>query len=1748
MNMYLCKLQGMRGIQGIRGILSGKLMTAMTLALFLIACTVEEKEEKEATKTPDTSIAIQALSIIPNSESVTLKWKNPSATITRIAISWTPVEPGILQPVIIESDNLIASLAEVTQTIAGLSNDITYTFTITPLLGGADADKNSRVRPEPISRLVGPNQDGDEFADKDPAELDIDGDNILNDADPDDDNDGTPDESDAFPKDRSEQVDTDEDGVGDNADAFPEIKGVSVDTDGDGIANNADPDDDNDTVDDIEDAYPLDNESSEFKISNLRIIPSTNSATLQWNNPPAHIREITIRYTQTSGSSGSEQSITDSRVRAIKPITIISDLITNTNYTFMITPILADVDGAPSQKIVAAVTAERLIGPNRDGDELADNDPAEDYDNDEILNAVDPDDDNDQVNDTIDAFPYDSTEQSDADGDGTGDNADQDDDNDGTIDVNDAFPKDASEQADIDGDGTGDNGDVDDDNDGLIEINSAERLNQVRYNLYGTSLKTSGDDGGNDAGCGNGTIVGEDIIGCNGYELTANIDLSTYENWVPISDCFSSGNCPNTFRSIFDGNNAIISGLTINAEADTTKIGLFGAIGLNAILRNIRIRDASIQGGANDVGILAGYATGARITSISLLRGEITSPAANSVGGLVGRISVSSITSSYVRGTNVNGSDNTGGLLGMAEAVNIISSYAAASSIIGGDNTGGLFGKGKDVSITSSYAAASSIIGGENTGGLLGDVDIAVINSSYASDSSINGGDNTGGLLGNVDRTVITSSYASDSSTTGDDNTGGLLGNVDDTIITSSYASKSKLLGRDNIGGMLGNAINSTMNLAYATGSNVSGINNIGGLFGSADSVNMTYSYVEEGVVNGDEGVGGLMGIGTNVMITSSYAASITASGLEKIGGLIGSGTNAIINSSYVAGSSISGEDDVGGLAGSGEQMTVYSSYAAGGSVTGTNNVGGLLGSGLLSQVNISYAAVSSVIGDSNVGGLIGRTATDDVRMPAVVDYSYWDINITGLDDRPAINNDQEGEAKTTIELSNQTNFAGIYAAWGVAECLDANQVKVKSWHLGDNLQRPALTCVPKGINNQINDDDGDGTPNKFDAFPDNPYEIADADGDGTGDNADPDDDNDNTNDTMDAFPFNPNEDTDTDGDKIGNNADPDDDNDGFPDTQDDLPLNASEHADYDKDGIGDIADLSDDGDNTPDTEQYPNLDNDGDYVLDGVDTDDDNDGFPDTKDDLPFDANEHADYDKDGIGDIEDVDDDNNGLIEIATADQLDKIRYDPTGASFKTSPGDSGNSAGCNGNRISECKGYELTADIDLGYNEWLPIGDCDSNNECPGAFNSIFDGNKQTISNLVINADPGANGVGLFGAISRTSTLQNINIQDATVTGGRFDVGALAGFLRYATIINSSLSQGEVDSEGSSVGGLVGDAGSATIISSSVINVTVRGDRDFIGGLAGDTRGGSISKSYATNVIVIGGTNIGGLVGYMANGDITKSYTTNTNVDGFGSAGSLTGNIAGGNVIHSYANNFYVKGNNNVGGLIGDGSASTITSSYATDGAVIGGTGSHTGGLVGYARSGKVFTSYAKDINITGKSSGYVGGLIGGSGDIVASYTINTALVGANSRGGLVGFGVDYTGTIYKIDYSYAAPAPLQPAPTVGGLVGNTFGSKYLVTDSYWDNQTSGIANRSSVPDMHEGEGRNTADLQTPVDFTGIYANWANLWCDPDTGEFTSDSSDELAIRLNGGDMNMLNASRAWDLGTESGSKYPVLTCGP
>ena len=71
-------------------------------------------------------------------------------------------------------------------------------------------------------------------------------------------------------------------------------------------------------------------------------------------------------------------------------------------------------------------------------------------------------------------------------------------------------------------------------------------------------------------------------------------------------------------------------------------------------------------------------------------------------------------------------------------------------------------------------------------------------------------------------------------------------------------------------------------------------------------------------------------------------------------------------------------------------------------------------------------------------------------------------------------------------------------------------------------------------------DTDGDGIVDLADAFPQDPVDWLDLDGDGSGDVADPDADGDGVLDEDDRFPFDPTEWEDRDGDGLGDNADAD--------------------------------------------------------------------------------------------------------------------------------------------------------------------------------------------------------------------------------------------------------------------------------------------------------------------------------------------------------------------------------------------------------------------------------------------------------------------------------------------------------------------------------------------------------------------------------------------------------------------------------
>ncbi len=410
--------------------------------------------------------------------------------------------------------------------------------------------------------------------------------------------------------------------------------------------------------------------------------------------------------------------------------------------------------------------------------------------------------------------------------------------------------------------------------------------------------------------------------------------------------------------------------------------------------------------------------------------------------------------------------------------------------------------------------------------------------------------------------------------------------------------------------------------------------------------------------------------------------------------------------------------------------------------------------------------------------------------------------------------------------------------------------------------------------------------------------------------------------------------------------------------TNNDLPTLRSSHSA----GIVSPLPLLPDPDTDNGVGKETNRDTDGDGTPDHVDTDDDDDNYSDALD----------------------VDDDGDGLIEIATAEQLNQVRHNLLGSSLKASAGDAGADTGCGGlNGITECNGYELVADISLaGYNSnnWLPIGSCPTFTEAnvctdvSALFNTVFDGNGYTISNLTItnSIESYTNATGLFGAISPASQLRNIHVRSANLIGGANNVGVLVGYAARASIIDSS-AVGEITAYGANVGGLVGFGWNTTIISSYAAGGAIVGVSG-VGGLIGSGERATISLSYAAGGDVGGIVYIGGLVGSGNSVTISLSYAAGGHVAGaLGGAGGLVGEGESARVISSYAAGGNVSGLASIGGLIGSGEGATIISSYAAGGAVLTGFGVGDG-LVG--SEGVTATDSYWDSDTTGVAAGIYG----------------------------------------------------------------------------------------------------------------------------------------------------------------------------
>ncbi|USG64597.1 S-layer homology domain-containing protein [Brevibacillus ruminantium] len=244
-----------------------------------------------------------------------------------------------------------------------------------------------------------------------------------------------------------------------------------------------------------------------------------------------------------------------------------------------------------------------------------------------------------------------------------------------------------------------------------------------------------------------------------------------------------------------------------------------------------------------------------------------------------------------------------------------------------------------------------------------------------------------------------------------------------------------------------------------------------------------------------------------------------------------------------------------------------------------------------------------------------------------------------------------------------------------------------------------------------------------------------------------------------------------------------------------------------------------------------------------------------------------------------------------------------------------------------------YILGGDIDLGGNEWNPIG---SNSQ---PFSGTFDGRGHTISRLTIKR-AGVAHVGLFSSVSGSSAkLSNLTLKNVEVTG-EISVGALAGSLQSGSVTNVHVKEGNVKGRASEnawnsreIGGLVGSIRAGATVSQSSASVRVEGTTS-IGGLAGASEG-TIEQSYAEGQAEANGTDLGGLVGGNF-GTIKQSYARVEVTGGSQNIGGLVGGNAGINGFPGAIQESFVAGKvdsnaERKGGLVGSNNMGKVESSY-------------------------------------------------------------------------------------------------------------------------------------------------------------------------------------------------------------------------
>lgn len=182
---------------------------------------------------------------------------------------------------------------------------------------------------------------------------------------------------------------------------------------------------------------------------------------------------------------------------------------------------------------------------------------------------------------------------------------------------------------------------------------------------------------------------------CDGvyFEVMNNIDLSSYDRWIPI------GKIETPFKGIFNGNNYAITNMKFTGTV--FQDGLFGYLN-EAVVKNVSLVDVEITCSSGQaIGGIAGQIWSSNIENCSVsgcFEIQIQNATSLMMGGIVGMVGGNSIISACKNYANIRGGagSNIGGIAGDAVAtmnstIQILNCFNNGT-ITGGENVGDIVG------------------------------------------------------------------------------------------------------------------------------------------------------------------------------------------------------------------------------------------------------------------------------------------------------------------------------------------------------------------------------------------------------------------------------------------------------------------------------------------------------------------------------------------------------------------------------------------------------------------------------------------------------------------------------------------------------------------------------------------------------------------------------------------------------------------------------------------------------------------------------------------------------------------------------------------------------------------------------------------------------------------------------------------------------------------------------------------------